>query len=192
MTQLALALPISVLQRNRGEPWDSKVYFTTDTGQWTGEVYIQLSLAWVGRGKQWVFLAPQDSPSANVLGSGRVQSTLALLAGAWVEASVWCLMSLAWLAWTAQHISHPGSSQPNNSCQFCVWQNETFRKSSWGYPEMAQIKKQTNKQTNKQLFRSTISQLNHVPSLQNFQTIFLEVSQDDSNEKNISTNKQTN
>ena len=52
MTQLALALPISVLKRNRGESWDSEVYFTTDTRQWTGEVYIQLSLAWVGGGKQ--------------------------------------------------------------------------------------------------------------------------------------------
>ena len=52
MTQLTLALPISVFQRNRGESWDSEVYFTTDTGQWTVEVYIHLSLAWVGRGKQ--------------------------------------------------------------------------------------------------------------------------------------------
>ena len=121
ITQLTLALPISVLQRNRGESWDSEVYFTTDTGQWTDEVNIQLSLAWVGGGKQRVILVPQDSPSANVLGLGRVKSTLALLAGAWVEASAWCLMYLAWLAWTAQHISHPGSSQPNNSCQSCGW-----------------------------------------------------------------------
>ena len=52
MTQLTLALPISVLQRNIRESWDSEVYFTTHTGQWTHEVYIQLSLAWVGGGKQ--------------------------------------------------------------------------------------------------------------------------------------------
>ena len=52
MTQLALALPISVLKRNRGESWESEVHFTTDTVQWAVEVYTQLSLAWVGRGKQ--------------------------------------------------------------------------------------------------------------------------------------------
>ena len=51
---------------------------------------------------------------------------------------------------------------------------------------MIQIKK-TNKQTNKKqiniVFIMTISQQNHVQSLQNFQTIFLEVAQDDSNKK---------
>ena len=46
-------------------------------------------------------------------------------------------------------------------------------KSSWGYPQMIQIKnkqinKQTNKQTNKQIFRLTLSQLNQVGYFRNF------------------------
>ena len=55
------------------------------------------------------------------------------------------------------------------------------------------INKQINKQTNKQIFRSTISQLDQVQSLQNFQKIFLGVFQDNSSEKTTKNNKkQTN
>ena len=48
---------------------------------------------------------------------------------------------------------------------------KTFRKSSWGYPEMIQIKnqnKQTNKQTNKQgtLREITPSKWKHIAQIQ--------------------------
>ena len=51
----------------------------------------------------------------------------------------------------------------------------------------------TNKQISKKqidFFRSTISELNQVRSLRNFQKLFLGVTQDDSNKKQ--KNKQTN
>ena len=56
------------------------------------------------------------------------------------------------------------------------------------------IYKQTNKQTNKHFIRSYISQLNKVRSSRNVQGIFLWVSQDDLNKKQINkkTNKQIN
>ena len=53
--------------------------------------------------------------------------------------------------------------------------------------QMNKTIKETNTQTNKQtklFFWSTISQLNQVRSLQNFQKIFPGVSRDDSNETN--------
>ena len=60
--------------------------------------------------------------------------------------------------------------------------HETSRETSFGFPEMIKAKnreiyKQTNKQIN--MLRSYISQPNHVRSSQNFQGIFLWVSQDD-------------
>ena len=60
---------------------------------------------------------------------------------------------------------------------------------------MIQIKNlKINKKTNKKYFRSTIYQLNQVQYVQDFQKLFLGVSQDNSNEKKTykQTNKQTN
>ena len=78
---------------------DSNVYFTTDTGQWTGEVYIQLSLAWVGGGKAVSLPGTPGLPLCQCpwLGKGSVNPCLAcwdLCRGLCLVPNVSCLVSL--------------------------------------------------------------------------------------------------
>ena len=128
MTQLALALPISVLKRNRGDSWDSEVYFLTDTGQWTIEACIQLSLAWVGRSLgigpdgHVTILAPLfllEESLGLPLGLGRVQCCCPYMEIC-KEITTWPFQNVLPVQHESPHI--PATlSHPNGSCHSCAW-----------------------------------------------------------------------
>ena len=135
MTQLALALPISVLKRNR-ETWDSEVYFLTDIGQQTIGVYIQL---WVGRclgigpDGHVTILAPlfllEESLSLP-LGLCRVESCCPYMEIC-KEITTWPFSNVLPVQHESPHI--PATlSHPNGSCHSCAWpQSQHLMFLSW-------------------------------------------------------------